>query len=344
MSSTGPNIPPVAVSASIAFDYLMTFDGSIADHIIAEKKHVISVSFLVDKLQRFRGGVGSNVAYSLGLLGTPSTLIGAVGADFDDYRAMLEGMGVDCSNVIIDSGTLTASAFMMADQSSNQIASFFPGPSSRAADIDVSAIGDQVAYAIVGATDPEVMRRHARQFGAAACRMIFDPAFQIIVLSAEDLEAGIDQAWAVIGNDYEFAMIERKTGLSVDVIAERVPLVAVTFGDEGSELRQHGRTVRIPPAPARVVRDPTGAGDAYRAGMVKGLLLERDLEIVGRIAGLAAVHAVELQGPQAHAYTADEFVARFDSSFPDMSGAVRPSDFLKGKARLAPISVEESSR
>jgi adenosine kinase len=320
--------PRVAVSASIAYDYLMAFGGSFADHIIPEKTHVISVSFLVDSLRRTRGGVGGNISYSLALLGEGSKLIGAVGSDFDPYRAAFDELGIDLSNVIQADDRLTSSAFMMADRKDNQIASFFPGPADRSISIDVTDIGNSVEYAIVGATSPDVMIQHAAQFGAANCRLIYDPAFQIIILSGDDIKAGLANAFAVVGNDYEFAMIERKTGLTIDNIAERVELVAVTYGEQGSELRMNGRTVKTPAAPATVVKDPTGAGDAYRSGLIKGLLLGAELEVVGRIAGLAGVYAVEQGGTQEHFYTPEAFVERFDRSFPDYAGAVAIGDLV----------------
>jgi adenosine kinase len=320
------------ISASIAFDYLMSFGGSFADHIIPEKTHVISVSFLVDTLRKQRGGVGGNIAYNLALLGTPSTLVGAVGSDFDPYREEMEALGVDLTHVHQYDDQLSAAAFMMADMKSNQIASFYPGPSERAVDIPVRELGDAARYAILGATGPETMRQHARELGEAACRFIYDPAFQIIILSDADLREGIDHAYAVIGNDYELAMIEQKTGLTIDDLAERCELVVVTFGEQGSELRTGGRAVRIPPAPARAGHDPTGAGDASRAGLIKGLLLEQEPEIVGRIAGLTAVYAVEQVGTQEHAYEPEEFIARFDDAFPDMAGALRLEQFVQTAA------------
>jgi adenosine kinase len=239
--------------------------------------------------------------------------------------------------VIEDETRLTASAFMMADRKDNQIASFFPGPSDLAADIDVRPFGNLAKYGIVGVTNPEVMIRHAAQFGESGCRLIYDPAFQIIILSGEDIKAGIDQAWAVIGNDYEFAMIERKTGLTIDDITDRVEFVAVTYGEQGSELRTGGRIARCPAAPAEVVRDPTGAGDAYRSGLVKGLLLGLDLEVIGRLAGLTATYVVEQVGTQEHSYTPESFIARFDRSFPDFAGALNIAD-------LTPLSRDASSR
>jgi adenosine kinase len=328
------NPPPrrpgeVVVSASIAFDYLMSFGGSLADHILPEKTHVISVSFLVETMRKYRGGVGGNICFNLALLGTQSTLLGAVGSDFGPYRAEMERMGVDLGCVLEFEDQLTASAFMIADMKSNQIASFYPGPSEEARQIDARVLGDQARYTLLGATGPETMRKHTAELGQARGKLIYDPAFQIIILSDDDLRAGIDAAWCVVGNDYEFAMIERKTGLTIDAIADRCELVVVTYGEKGSELRQNGRCVKVPAAPTIGVKDPTGAGDAYRAGLIKGLLLEQQLEVVGRIAGLTAVHAVEHVGPQEHSFEIDQFIDRFDRSFPDMTGTVTADMFAR---------------
>lgn len=326
--------PSVAVSGSIAYDHIMSFGGSFADHIIPEKTHVISVSFLVDTLRKQRGGVAGNIAYNLALLGESSYLVGAVGNDFAPYRQVFETLGIDLSGVLEVEDQLSASAFMMADQRDNLIASFYPGPSSLAVDIAVESFAALAAYAIVGPTDPEVMRRHAASFGATTTRLIFDPAFQIIILSAEDLIAGIDSCWGLVGNDYEFAMIERKTGLSIDALTERVPFLAVTFGDQGAELRAENRIVRVPAAKADVVKDPTGAGDAFRSGLIKGLLLEQPLEVTGRLACLAAVYAVERVGTQEHVYTPREFIARFDANYPDYAGVLQAEAFHHGVSAL----------
>jgi len=264
-------------------------------------------------------------------------LVGAVGSDFAPYREVFEQLGIDLC-VIEDENQLTAASFMMADRKDNQIASFFPGPADRAAEISVAELASRAQYAILGATAPNVMRQHAEQFGRSGCRFIYDPAFQIIVLSPEDLRAGIDVAWGLVGNDYEFAMIERKTGLTLDQLADRVPFLAVTFGDQGSEIRYEGRRVRVPAAPARAVQDPTGAGDAYRSGLIKGLLLGLDLEVVGRLAGLTAVYAVEQVGTQEHFYTPEEFVARFDQAFPDYAGALRVEHLAGAPRSLSPVT------
>lgn len=300
----------------------MGFGGSFAEHIIPEKAHVISVSFLVDSLRKQRGGVAGNICYTLALLGSSSHLVGAVGADFGPYRSAFEQLGIGMDLVIQDDDFLTASAFMMADLKNNQIASFYPGPGSQAASIDLTELGNQCSFSLVGPTDPEVMRIHTRQLGRSTSRLIFDPAFQIILYSAEDLREGIEAAWCVVGNDYEFAMIERKTGLTISDIAAAKELVVVTYGERGSDFIEHGRHTFVPAAPARQVVDPTGAGDAFRGGLLRGLLLGLPSEITGRIANLAAVYAVEQTGTQEHTYTRKEFIERFDHAFPDFAGAL----------------------
>lgn len=313
------------VSASIAYDYIMGFGGSFADHIIPEKAHVISVSFLVDSLRKQRGGVAGNICYTLAMLGESSHLVGAVGNDFGPYRAAFEALDIGMDYVIQDDGMLTASAFMMADLKSNQIASFYPGPGSKTAAIDLTEVGNSCRFGIVGPTDPEVMRMHTRQLGASSCKLIFDPAFQIILYSAEDLTEGIEAAWCVVGNDYEFAMIERKTGLTVADIAAKKELVVVTYGEKGSDFIVNGETTHIPPAPPRQVIDPTGAGDAFRGGLLRGLLLDLPVEVTGRMANLAAVYAVEQTGTQEHHYTREEFVERFDAAFPEYAATISPA-------------------
>jgi adenosine kinase len=262
------------------------------------------------------------VSYSLALLDSPSWLIGAVGSDFDPYGEVIGQLGVDLTHVLRVADHLTAAAFMMADLRNNHIASFYPGPAAMASRVDARLIGDQCRYALVGATTPDVMVQHAEEFGASSARLIFDPAFQITLLSPQQLVRGMENAWCIVSNDYEYAMIERKTGLTVKDISDRVELVVVTYGETGSELITGSKTVRVPAAPVSSVVDPTGAGDAYRSGLIKGLLLDLDLELVGRLAGLTAAYAVEQVGTQEHYYTIDEFVERFDLAFPDFAGSI----------------------
>jgi len=323
----------VLISGSLAFDYIMTFPGSLKDYILPDKIHVLSVSFLFDSLKRHRGGVAGNIAYSLALFGETPVVVGAGGSDFDDYRQTFDELGIDTRLILDVQDELTGSAFMTSDLDNNQINGFYPGASSRAETISVADAARKASIGLVGATSLEAMRRHALEIAAAGCRLVFDPSQQVVAMLAEDLLLGIDAAWAVSGSDYEMAIIERKTGLTVDALADRVPLLVITYGEEGSELRWQGGSIRIPPVPTQRLVDPTGGGDAYRAGLIKGLLDDLPLAISGRIGSLAATYAIEHKGTQEHSYTADEFVDRFNRSFPDMAGQLDPA--LLAKSRVS---------
>lgn len=329
-----PPTPRVVVSASIAYDYIMSFGGSFKDHILPDKAHVISVSFLLDALVQQRGGVGGNIAYTLALLGEPSALVGTVGRDFGEYREAFERLGIDLTNVVTLDDELTSSSFMNADMAGNQIAAFYPGAGGHSAELDVTEAARAARFGIVGAGAPDAMRKHAAEIVAAGCTLIFDPSQQIVILTGDDLQTGIDAADIVVGNDYEFGMMERKTGLAVADIASRVRMAVVTYGDRGSEILTEGKTIAIPVAKPEVVADPTGGGDAYRAGFIKGLLLGSELPVVGRIAALAATYAIERHGPQEHQFTAGEFVARFEEAFPDYAGALQPGELESNLASM----------
>jgi adenosine kinase len=315
--------PTIVISGSLAFDYIMTYPGSFQDHIIPDKTHVLSVSFLFDSLRRYRGGVAGNIAYNFALLGERPALVGAGGSDFGDYRAAFESLGIDTSCVVDVPSELTGSAFMSADLAGNQIAGFYPGASIAAAQLSVLDLGRGAVFGMVGATTREAMQRHAREFAESGCRLIYDASQQVVSLSADELREGIDQAWGVIGSDYEMAVIEQKTGLTIGDLVARVPFVGVTFAEHGSELHFDGRNVKIPAVTAEPLIEPTGGGDAYRAGLFKGLALGLPLEIAGRMGSLAATYAVERHGSQEHAYTPAEFIDRFGTVFPEYAGAVR---------------------
>jgi adenosine kinase len=314
--------PDVVVSASIAFDHVMSFGGSFRDHILDTESEVLSVSFLVDSLKQQRGGVGGNMAYSLALLGARAALVGAVGVDFTPYGEVLRDLGVDLSHVVQIDNDFTSNAYMNADTVGNQIVAFYPGAGAKSVEIDVSEIASKARFGIISAAGPDAMMEHMRQFKAAGTKLVFDPAQQIVILNAEQLGEGIDLADIVLGNEYEFGMIKNKTGLTVNDIAAKVPMTVVTLAERGSEIHVGGEVVRIPPAKPSPFVDPTGGGDAYRSGFLKGLLLGKDLPVAGRLGTLAATYAIEYHGTQEHAYTPEEFVSRFDREFPDFAGSV----------------------
>ena len=223
---------------------------------------------------------------------------------FRPYEAVLNELGVDLSGIVRIEGDFTSNAYMNADLQDNQIAAFYPGAGGRSGEIDITPYATGTTYGLVGAAAPDAMVRHAEEIVAAGSKLVFDPAQQIVILTGEQLTRGIDIAEIVVGNDYEFGMIERKTGLTVDAIAERAPVTVVTYGGEGSEIRTGGESFNIPIAAADPFVGPTGGGDAYRAGFLAGLLLGKDLPVVGRMAALTATYAVEYPGTQEHSFTA----------------------------------------
>jgi adenosine kinase len=325
--------PSVVLSASIAFDYIMSFPGSFGDHILPEKSTVLSVSFLVDSLRRQRGGVAGNIAYNLALLGVRSALYSGVGMDFNTYRSAFEELGIDLTNVIEIPNELTASAFMMADLRDNQIAAFYPGASAHAGGLSMLEGAAKAKFGLVGAAAPDAMRRHAEEIAAAGCKLIYDPSQQIVALPADDLNAGIKDAWAFVSNDYEYAMLEQKIGRNVDQLTEEVELLVITYGEIGSELRRNGLVTKVMATKVEKVSDPTGAGDAYRAGLIKGLLLGDDLQVAGQMASVVAAYAIEQHGTQEHSFTPEAFVERFNLNYPESAGAI-----TAGQLRL-PIPV-----
>ena len=317
----------IIVTGSLAFDHIMTFPGHFKDHILPDKVHILNVSFLVNSLKRQRGGTAGNIAYSAALLGLRPRLLAAAGGDFAEYRAILERHGVDTGPVFVAEDDLCASAFITTDRDDNQITGFYPGAMLRAGQARLrdavdgttaGADGDAPRMAIIAANEPSTMVQLARECRELSIPHIFDPGQGLPVLSGDDLVEGMTGARVLIANDYEMALIVEKTGLDRPALRERVELLVTTYGEQGSEFDARGEVLRVPAAPAREVVDPTGAGDAYRAGLMLGLTRGFPLELTGRIAAQAATYAVEHLGTQEHHYTPAEFSERFNRTFPDV--------------------------
>jgi adenosine kinase len=304
----------IAVTGSVAFDTIMEFAGRFSDHILPEKTDQLNVAFLVERLEKRRGGTAANIAFSMAMLGEHPLLCAAAGgSDFVDYAAALEAEGVDTSGVLTCDDVSTATAFITTDRDGNQITAFYPGAMARAAGVDLSLLND-VSEVVVGADDAEAMALHAEQASVLGARLVFVPAQQIPAMPDEALRRGLDQAWLVAGNDYEFEMIRDRTGLSIDAIgASRV--VAVTHGPAGSELRTPDGVSVIPAAAVTEVVDPTGAGDAYIAGVVTGFRAGATPDVAGRMGALAAAYVVEQHGPQRHRFDLRSFRDRYEASF-----------------------------
>lgn len=314
----------VLLSGSLAFDHIMVFPGHFEDHILPDKIHVLNVSFLVDSLDRLRGGVAGNIAYNMALLRQPCRLAATVGTDFEEYRAVLDSMGVDTSGIHVIDDELTASAFITTDRADNQITGFYPGAMGKAAEVAVADHLDGVVLGVVSPTAVDAMRQHAREFAEAGVDYVFDPGQQIISLPGSSLREGIEGARILIANDYELAMISEKTSLARGELISACPTVVVTFGELGSTIYDnHGSSeYRIPAVRARKVVDPTGAGDGYRAGLLSAMLAGLSWDEAGRVASLAATFVVEVKGTQSHGYSFDAFAERFVQAFPEYAASV----------------------
>ncbi|MFC1502724.1 carbohydrate kinase family protein [bacterium] len=303
----------VIVTGSIAFDYLMSFNGRFSEHFLPDKLDSISVSFLVDSLKKRRGGCAANLA----LLGEKPLLVGAVGKDFTEYGEALKKIGVDISGLLERPDEYTASFFANSDSNGNQIASFYTGAMKHAKNISVKRLWDQnTVMAIVAPDDPDAMRNHVLGLREIDASYIYDPGQQIVLLSGEDLKDGTQGAKMLILNDYELEMFKNKTGLKKDEdILEWVPTIIVTLGEKGSKIITGTEKYHIPIASPREVLDPTGVGDAYRAGLIKGMVHGLSWETAGRMGSLAAAYVLETDGPQNHTYTIQTFVQRYRQLF-----------------------------
>jgi len=307
----------------VAFDYLMRFPGRFVEHLIPDQMARLSVSFLVDEMRRVPGGCGPNIAYSLALLGERPLLFATAGRDAGEYRDRLEREGVDVSGLALHDDLFTASFFVSTDVDQNQIASFYTGAMARARDLSLTSLDlTTVALVILSPNDPAAMERYARECRAERLPFLYDPSQQVARLTGEELEAGLSGAAILIVNDYEYGILRHKTGLSPEDLEERVPVVVVTHGADGSTISEAvgEKRVRHEVPAARLEAgaiDPTGVGDAYRAGLVRGLRIGAPWPVAGKMGSVAAVFALEAQGPQPPRYGGEDFVLRYRRNFGD---------------------------
>lgn len=309
----------VVITGSIAYDYIMTFPGRFSEHILPDQIHRLSVSFLVDEMRKQRGGCAANIAYNLALLGERPRMMGTVGQDFEAYRVWLEGRGVDTSLVRTERDLFTASFFVSTDLEGNQIANFYTGAMARARDLSLQNLEDDtIDLVVISPNDPQAMVKYAAECQGLNIPYLYDPSQQIVRLSGEELQMGLEGCTLLVVNEYEFEMLRDKTGLTAKEI-RRAPSQGciVTRGMEGSRIWTPHAAYDIPPATPSCIDDPTGVGDAYRAGLIKGLSLGLPWDLIGRMGSVAATYALEQPGPQSHYYTVADFVSRFRTFFKD---------------------------
>ena len=302
------------VTGSIAYDYLMSFPGKFTEHFLPEHFSRVSLSFLVDTMDKRRGGCAPNIAYTLALLGERPRLMATAGQDFGEYRHWLEAAGVDTSLVKDVPDKFTASFFCSTDTANNQIASFYTGAMAHAAELSFRSAG-HVDLAIISPNDPTAMTQYAEECRTLGVPFIFDPGQQCARMSGDELVEGLTGAAIVIVNDYELELLRQKTRLDDGGILDRAKGLVVTRGEHGSSVIRRGGRVDVPAVPPRRIADPTGVGDAYRGGFMKGVAAGADDAVCARLGSVAATFALEHLGGQSHSYTWQEFKTRYEEHF-----------------------------
>ena len=309
----------IAITGSIATDHLMRFHGKFSDSIVAEKLDRISLSFLVDDLEIRRGGVAPNISFGMGVLGLNPILVGAVGPDFSDYRSWLERHNVDTSSVYVSETLHTARFICTTDDEQNQLASFYPGAMSQAREIELGPINERVGgldLVLIGPNDPEAMLRHTDECKYRKIPFVADPSQQLAWMEGDSIKDLIDGAHILITNEYEAALIEQKTGWSAQEINDRVNIRVKTLGSNGCEISQKGGELISVAVPVEEVKaDPTGVGDAFRAGFLSGIAWGVSLERSAQVGSLLATYVIETVGTQEYDIAQEKFLKRFAATY-----------------------------
>lgn len=307
----------ILLTGSVAYDYLMTFPGHFKEQILPERLGSISLSFLVDSMSKQRGGVSPNIAYTMALLGEQPRVMATVGEDFEEYRSWLESKGVNTSLMKVVPGLFTASFFATTDNASAQIASFYPGAMGVASTQSLNDLSSKPDLIVVSPNAPDAMTKFCAEARKLGLKYLYDPGQQVLRLEGEELINDMEGAHFLFCNDYEFGLISKKTGWSLDQMLDHVKVLVITRGKDGADLYMGGESVHIPTVPEKEIVDPTGVGDAFRGGFLAGYSRGFDWKLCGEIGSLAAVYCLEQRGPQSHSYSRQEFVERFRKHFED---------------------------
>ena len=305
----------ILITGSLAFDLIMDFNGKFAEHIDPTKLHILNISFLVDTLKKERGGNSANTAYTLSLLGMGSSILSNAGDDFEPYAKFLKEHNIGTENIKIIPGESTATAIIMTAQSDNQISAFYPGAMKANSNLSLKNINPKPDFAVITPDLPEAMVKFALECKELNIPYLFDPGMQLPRLSNSQLSDGINGCQILIGNDYEMGIILKRLKLFEEDLVKQVGILITTLGERGSLVRTTDAKLQIPPAKAGKVVDPTGAGDAYRAGFLAGYLRNFDLKVNGLMGSVASCYAIEKYGTTNHGFTISEFKTRYKENF-----------------------------
>lgn len=319
VSVVGSSIVRIAITGSVATDHLMTFPGLFNDSLMADQLHNVSLSFLVDDLQIRRGGVAANICFGMGVLGENPLLVAAVGPDFAEYQGWLESHGVDCEHIHVSKSQHTARFMCTTDQEQNQIASFYPGAMSESSELDIRKVSDLVGglgLVLIGADDPEAMMKHTRLCKELGVPFVADPSQQLPRLDGPQTADIVDGATYLFNNEYEATLIEQRTGWSATEVLDHVGVRVTTLGKNGVRITsKDGIDISIPVAQEKSIKDPTGVGDAFRAGFLTGLGWGLSLERCAQVGSLLATYVIETIGTQEFILDRAEFIARLEVAY-----------------------------
>ncbi len=306
------------ITGSIAYDYLMTFPGYFKDQILPDQIENISLSFLVDSMVRRRGGVAPNIAYTMALLGERPMVMGTVGQDFSDYRAWLEEHGIDTAHIKTIDNEYTASFFANTDRSNSQISSFYTGAMAYAVSQSITDLGDTaVDLVIISPNDPRAMDKLVMECQQCGQPYLYDPSQQLARISSEEIIRGTEKAKLLFVNEYEFSLLQHHTGKSAEQLVNEIEIIVVTRGENGTSIYVSGEEHKVKAVEPKIIADPTGIGDAFRGGFLKGYGLGFDWKTCGQMGSLAATYCLENTGTQSHYYTPREFVTRYRQHYDD---------------------------
>ena len=310
----------IIVTGTIAYDYIMDFPGAFGDHILPDKIHKINLSFVVNKLAKRRGGTAGNVSYSLGLLQTPHILFSVAGKDFPEYAKVFKRFRINLNSVLIDKNNYTSTGFAMTDKTDNQIWGYFYGASNKIKDLNLKdlylhpkGVVSKNDLLLIGPSGAEGSMSFVKQAIKIKIPYIFDPGFILTQVSDKNLRLGVEHAKYLIGNDYEINVIKNRIRDWKKIFAEKT--IITTLGEKGAIIQTSEKTYKISPAKPKRILDPTGAGDAWRAGFLSGLEREFDLQTCGQMGAVTAVYAVENYGSQEHKYSKTDFQNRYRQNF-----------------------------
>jgi adenosine kinase len=302
------------ISGSMAYDNIMVFHDRFKEHILPDKIHILNVSFLVPDMRREFGGCAGNIAFNLKLLGGDGKILATVGTDFDPYQHWLENHDISTDYIKVIENSYTGQAFITTDLDDNQITAFHPGAMGFSHENSVSET-ENITLGIVSPDGADGMLLHAEEFAEAGIPFIFDLGQAMPLFDGEQLIKFIDQASYATFNDYEWEVTRDRTGMNETEVAEKLKALIITKGAEGAEIHSNGQVYDIPPVTASSIQDPTGCGDAFRAGLLYGIMNDMDWETTGRIASLMGTYKIECKGTQNHHFTMDEFNQRFKENF-----------------------------